>query len=110
MVNRVIISGGGTGGHIYPAIAIANALQVINPNISILFVGAIGKMEMEKVPMAGYEIIGLPIVGIKRSLTLENIKFPIKLIYSLSEATKIIRDFTPEVAVGVGGFASGPLL
>lgn len=110
MVNRVIISGGGTGGHIYPAIAIANALQVINPNISILFVGAIGKMEMEKVPMAGYEIIGLPIVGIKRSLTLENIKFPIKLIYSLSEATKIIRDFKPDVAVGVGGFASGPLL
>jgi UDP-N-acetylglucosamine--N-acetylmuramyl-(pentapeptide) pyrophosphoryl-undecaprenol N-acetylglucosamine transferase len=110
MVQRVIISGGGTGGHIYPAIAIANALQVINPNITILFVGAIGKMEMEKVPMAGYEIIGLPIVGIKRSLSLENIKFPFKLIKSLSEADQIIRDFKPDVAVGVGGFASGPLL
>ena len=107
---KVIISGGGTGGHIYPAIAIANALKEINPAIEILFVGAEGKMEMEKVPKAGYEIIGLPIAGINRSDLLANLSFPKKLITSLSEARGIIKDFKPDVAVGVGGYASGPIL
>ncbi|MCU0471114.1 MAG: undecaprenyldiphospho-muramoylpentapeptide beta-N-acetylglucosaminyltransferase [Arcicella sp.] len=107
---KVIISGGGTGGHIYPAIAIANALKEINPAIEVLFVGAEGKMEMEKVPKAGYQIIGLPIAGINRSNLLANISFPKKLISSLSEARKIIKDFKPDVAVGVGGYASGPVL
>ena len=110
MSKRVIISGGGTGGHIYPAIAIAHALQEIEPGIEILFVGALGKMEMEKVPKAGYNIVGLPIVGIKRELSLDNLTFPFKLINSLLKAKQIISDFKPDVAVGVGGFASGPLL
>ncbi len=107
---KVIISGGGTGGHIYPAIAIANALKEINPAIEVLFVGAEGKMEMEKVPKAGYEIIGLPIAGINRSNLFANISFPKKLLSSLSEARGIIKDFKPDVAVGVGGYASGPIL
>jgi UDP-N-acetylglucosamine--N-acetylmuramyl-(pentapeptide) pyrophosphoryl-undecaprenol N-acetylglucosamine transferase len=107
---RVIISGGGTGGHIYPAIAIANAIKAIAPDTDILFVGAEGKMEMEKVPKAGYKIIGLPIVGIKRELSLSNLAFPFKLIRSLMKARSIIKDFKPDVAVGVGGFASGPTL
>lgn len=110
MVRRIIISGGGTGGHIYPAIAIANALKKEDPTIEILFVGAEGKMEMEKVPKAGYTIIGLPIVGIKRELSLDNLVFPIKLIRSLLKARSVLRDFNADVAVGVGGFASGPLL
>ncbi len=107
---NVIISGGGTGGHIYPAIAIANALKVAIPDVNILFVGALGKMEMEKVPKAGYQIEGLPITGIQRSLSAENLKFPFKLIKSLFLAKKIIRKFKPDIAIGVGGFASGPLL
>jgi UDP-N-acetylglucosamine--N-acetylmuramyl-(pentapeptide) pyrophosphoryl-undecaprenol N-acetylglucosamine transferase len=107
---KVIISGGGTGGHIYPAIAIANQLKAVDPTTQILFVGAEGKMEMEKVPKAGYQIIGLPIVGIQRSLSLSNILFPFKLIRSLLKARAVIKDFRPDVAVGVGGFASGPLL
>jgi len=110
MSNRVIISGGGTGGHIYPAIAIANALQSLNPDTEILFVGALGKMEMEKVPRAGYRIEGLPIVGIKREISLDNLAFPFKLANSLLKAKSIIKEFKPDVAVGVGGFASGPLL
>lgn len=110
MAKKVIISGGGTGGHIYPAIAIANALKEKDPAIEILFVGAEGKMEMEKVPKAGYQIIGLPIVGIKRELSLDNLAFPIKLAKSLLRAKSIIGEFKPDVAVGVGGFASGPLL
>lgn len=110
MSKRVIISGGGTGGHIYPAIAIANALQETDPGIEILFVGALGKMEMEKVPRAGYKIIGLPVVGIKREISLDNLSFPVKLVKSLLKAKDIIRDFKPDAAVGVGGFASGPLL
>jgi len=110
MANRIIISGGGTGGHIYPAIAIANALQEIKPGTEILFVGALGKMEMEKVPRAGYKIVGLPVVGIKREITLDNLAFPFKLASSLIKAREIIKDFKPDVAVGVGGFASGPLL
>jgi len=107
---RIIISGGGTGGHIFPAIAIANALKVIDPSIKLLFVGAEGKMEMEKVPLAGFEIEGLPIAGIKRELSFSNLSFPIKLIRSLKKAGSIIKQFQPDVAVGVGGYASGPLL
>jgi UDP-N-acetylglucosamine--N-acetylmuramyl-(pentapeptide) pyrophosphoryl-undecaprenol N-acetylglucosamine transferase len=107
---RIVISGGGTGGHIYPAIAIANELKTIDPTTNILFVGAEGKMEMEKVPRAGYDIVGLPVVGIKRALTLENLAFPLKLGRSLLKARRIVADFRPDVAVGVGGYASGPLL
>jgi UDP-N-acetylglucosamine--N-acetylmuramyl-(pentapeptide) pyrophosphoryl-undecaprenol N-acetylglucosamine transferase len=107
---RVIISGGGTGGHIFPAIAIANALKQLNQNIEILFVGAKGRMEMDKIPAAGYKIIGLPISGFQRRLSLNNLMFPIKVLKSLSQANKIIKQFKPDVAVGVGGFASGPTL
>ena len=107
---KVIISGGGTGGHIFPAIAIANAIKLKYPNSEILFVGAEGKMEMEKVPAAGYKIVGLPIMGIQRKLTLHNLKVPFKLLYSLIKARKIIKQFKPNVVVGVGGYASGPLL
>lgn len=107
---KIIISGGGTGGHIYPAIAIANELKAIDPTTEILFVGAEGKMEMEKVPRAGYRIEGLPVVGIKRELTLENLAFPVKLGKSLIRAREIVNSFKPDVAVGVGGYASGPLL
>lgn len=107
---RVIISGGGTGGHIYPAIAIANAIKELEPESKILFVGANGKMEMEKVPAAGYEIKGLDVVGLQRKLTLKNLAFPFKLLKSLRAAKKIVKDFNPDVAVGVGGYASGPTL
>lgn len=107
---RVIISGGGTGGHIFPAIAIANALKAINNDIHILFVGAKGKMEMEKVPAAGYPIEGLWISGLQRRLTWSNLSFPFKVISSVWKAGSIIRRFKPDVVVGVGGYASGPLL
>ena len=107
---RVIISGGGTGGHIFPAVSIANAIKEKLPTAEILFVGAEGRMEMEKVPAAGYSIIGLPIQGLYRSLTLKNIKVIAKAISSLSKAKKIIKDFKPDIAIGVGGYASGPLL
>lgn len=107
---RIIISGGGTGGHIFPAVAIANALKQLAPDTEILFVGANGRMEMEKVPAAGYKIIGLDIQGIQRKAVWKNVLFPIKLINSISKATKIIKDFKPDAAVGVGGYASGPLL
>lgn len=107
---RVIISGGGTGGHIFPAIAIADAIKAEHPNAAILFVGANGKMEMEKVPAAGYEIKGLNIVGLQRKLTLKNLAFPFKLMASLRAAKGIVKEFKPDVAVGVGGYASGPLL
>lgn len=107
---KVIISGGGTGGHIFPAIAIAKALQKAEPKCEILFVGAEGKMEMEKVPQAGYEIIGLPIAGIQRKFTWKNFLIPFKIWKSLRLARKIIRNFKPDVAIGVGGYASGPLL
>jgi len=107
---RVIVSGGGTGGHIFPAIAIANAIKEKHPDSKILFVGALGRMEMEKVPDAGYEIVGLPIMGLQRRLTLQNLKFPFKLIASMMKAKKIVIDFKPDVVVGVGGYASGPLL
>ena len=109
-MKKIIISGGGTGGHIYPAIAIANALRVIDPNIDILFVGATGKMEMEKVPKAGYKIVGLPITGFQRTWSVANLAFPFRLVQSLLQARSIIKDFAPDAAVGVGGYASGPLL
>lgn len=107
---RVIISGGGTGGHIFPALAIANALKAMNSNNKILFVGASGRMEMDKVPAAGYEIVGLNITGIKRSASLSNLKVPFRIIGSLWKARAIIRSFKPDVVIGVGGYASGPLL
>lgn len=110
MSSRIIISGGGTGGHIYPAISIANALKLIEPEVEILFVGAQGRMEMEKVPAAGYKIVGLPIAGIQRSLSLKNLSLPFKLIKSLKEAGRVIDEFKPDVVVGVGGYASGPVL
>ncbi len=107
---KIIISGGGTGGHIFPAIAIANALKAKNPQCEILFVGALGRMEMEKVPAAGYKIEGLNIAGLQRSLSPKNLSFPFKVVGSLLQARKIINEFKPDVAVGVGGYASGPLL
>jgi len=107
---RVIISGGGTGGHIFPAISVANALRVIDPEIEILFVGAEGRMEMEKIPAAGYKIIGLPVAGIYRSLSMKNFTVLIKLFKSLNMAKKVIKEFEPDVVVGVGGYASGPVL
>ncbi len=107
---RVIISGGGTGGHIFPAIAIANALKSIDPEIEILFVGAKGKMEMEKVPAAGYKIIGLTVAGLQRKLTAKNLLFPFKLIAGIIQAKRVVKNFKPDVAIGVGGYASGPVL
>ena len=111
---RVIISGGGTGGHIFPAISIANKLRELNPETEILFVGAEGKMEMEKVPAAGYKIVGLPIVGLQRKLNAKNLVndalVPFKLLQSIIKAGRVIREFKPDVAVGVGGYASAPLL
>lgn len=108
--HKIILSGGGTGGHIYPAIAIANELKSRFPNAQFLFVGAKDRMEMEKVPQAGYPIKGLWISGIQRKLTLKNVMFPFKLISSLWNARKIINQFKPDIAIGTGGFASGPLL
>lgn len=110
MSKRIIIAGGGTGGHIFPAVAIANALKKLRSDVKILFVGANGKMEMEKVPKEGYEIIGLDIAGMNRSNMLKNITLPIKLIKSMSQAKKVIKDFKPDLCVGVGGYASFPIL
>lgn len=107
---KIIISGGGTGGHIYPAVAIANAAKEAFPAADILFVGALGKMEMEKVPKAGHKIIGLPIAGINRSNMLANLGFPFKLVKSLWQAYSIVKNFKPDIAIGVGGYASGPTL
>ncbi len=107
---RFILSGGGTGGHIYPAIAIADALKLRFPEAEFLFVGAKDKMEMQKVPQAGYKIRGLWIAGLQRRLTLDNTMFPVKLITSLLKARRIIAEFKPDVVIGTGGFASGPLL
>lgn len=107
---KVILSGGGTGGHIYPAIAIANELKERYPDAQFLFVGAKDKMEMDKVPQAGYDIKGLWISGIQRKLTLKNLLFPFKLMSSLMAAKKIVKSFKPDIAIGTGGFASGPLL
>lgn len=107
---RVIISGGGTGGHIFPAVSIANAIKAQRPDAKILFVGAIGRMEMQRVPAAGYEIKGLPICGFDRKNLLKNIKVLYKIWKSQRMAKQIIREFKPQVAVGVGGYASGPTL
>jgi len=107
---NILISGGGTGGHIYPAIAIANELKLRYPDAKFLFVGAKDKMEMEKVPQAGYDIKGLWISGIQRKLTIDNLSFPFKLMHSLWNASKIIKKFKPDIAIGTGGFASGPTL
>ena len=107
---RVIISGGGTGGHIFPAVSIANAIKAMHPDAKILFVGALGRMEMQRVPAAGYEIKGLPICGFDRKNLLKNVKVLYKIWKSQRMAKKIIKDFRPQVAVGVGGYASGPTL
>ncbi|MBS0029423.1 undecaprenyldiphospho-muramoylpentapeptide beta-N-acetylglucosaminyltransferase [Chitinophaga sp. 22321] len=110
MQRKVIIAGGGTGGHIFPAIAIANALKKLTPNIDILFVGATGKMEMEKVPQAGYPIEGLEIAGFNRSNIFKNILLPFKIWKSLRRAKAILQSFQPDAVVGVGGYASFPML
>ena len=107
---KIIISGGGTGGHIFPALAIAIGMQKINLNTSILFVGAKGKMEMEKIPKAGFLIKGLWISGFQRSLSFENLLFPLKLVISIIQAFRVLKKFKPNIVVGTGGFASGPLL
>lgn len=107
---RFVISGGGTGGHIYPAIAIANQLKARYPDAQFLFVGASDRMEMEKVPEAGYQIEGLWIAGLQRRLTLDNLLFPVKLVSSLFKANRILKRFKPDLAVGTGGYASAPLL
>lgn len=107
---KVLISGGGTGGHIFPAIAIAQAIQKIHPKSEFLFIGAKDKMEMEKVPAAGFPIIGLWISGFQRNLSLQNLLFPFKLLNSLWKAGRIIKKFKPDIVIGVGGFASGPTL
>lgn len=109
-LNRVLISGGGTGGHIFPAIAIANEIKRRNPDAEILFVGAKGKMEMEKVPAAGYQIVGLTIAGLQRKLTASNLLLPFKLASSMLKARSLVRSFKPQVVIGVGGYASGPTL
>ena len=107
---RVIISGGGTGGHIFPALSIANKLKELNPETVILFVGAEGRMEMEKVPAAGYKIIGLPITGLQRRLDLSNFALPFKILKSIMMARKLLKEYKPDIAIGVGGYASAPLL
>jgi UDP-N-acetylglucosamine--N-acetylmuramyl-(pentapeptide) pyrophosphoryl-undecaprenol N-acetylglucosamine transferase len=107
---RIIISGGGTGGHIFPAISIANALKRMEPGCEILFVGALGRMEMDMIPAAGYKIVGLNIAGIQRGSIVKNLALPYKMFDSMRKALKLITDFKPDAAVGVGGYASGPLL
>ena len=107
---KAIISGGGTGGHIFPAIAIANALKEQYSDCEILFIGAKGKMEMQKVPQAGYQIIGLPIAGFQRKKLWKNFSLPFKVLYSTIKARRIIKSYAPDVVIGVGGYASGPTL
>jgi len=107
---RIIISGGGTGGHIFPAVSIANAIKAICPEAKILFVGAQNRMEMQRVPDAGYEIVGLPVAGFDRQHLLKNVSVIIKLLKSQLKARRVIKQFNPQVAVGVGGYASGPTL
>ncbi len=109
-IERVVISGGGTGGHIFPAVAIADEIKKRNPSVEILFVGANGKMEMEKVPAVGYKIVGLDIVGFQRKFTFSNFSLPFKIVKSLMNARSILKEFKPQVVIGVGGFASGPTL
>ncbi len=110
MSKRIIIGGGGTGGHVFPAISVANALKAMQPDIKILFVGAKNRLEMEKVPEAGYQIKGLPVTGFQRKISLKNLSFFINLIRSASLSKKIINDFKPDAALGVGGYASGPVI
>ena len=110
MGRRIIIAGGGTGGHIFPAIAIANALKKLDPEVEILFVGAKGKMEMEKIPQAGYAIEGIDIAGFNRSSLIKNIGLPFKLIRSFLQVRKIIKAFRPDSVIGVGGYSSFPVL
>lgn len=110
MLNKVVISGGGTGGHIFPAIAIAQELEKQNPGVQILFVGAKGRMEMEKVPQFGYQIVGLPIAGLQRKWDVKNLLLPFKILWSLILAIRLIWQFKPDAVVGVGGYASGPTL
>ena len=111
---RVIISGGGTGGHIFPAISIASKFKELNPESEILFVGAEGRMEMEKVPAAGFKIVGLKVAGLQRKRSLKNLiqnmRLPFRFVRSIRKARRIIKDFKPDVAIGVGGYASAPLL
>jgi UDP-N-acetylglucosamine--N-acetylmuramyl-(pentapeptide) pyrophosphoryl-undecaprenol N-acetylglucosamine transferase len=107
---KIVISGGGTGGHIYPAVSIAHEIKAQFPDAEILFVGAEGKMEMEKIPKAGFAIVGLPIAGINRSNMIVNLGFPFKLVKSLIKAHKTVKAFKPDIAIGVGGYASGPTL
>src|SRR5580765_7004573 len=110
MTKRIIIAGGGTGGHIFPAIAIANALKKIDTGIGILFIGAKGKMEMEKVPQAGYQIKGLDIAGFNRSSLIKNISLPFKLVKSFLQVRTIVKNFHPDAIIGVGGYSSFPVL
>ncbi|MGF1637372.1 MAG: glycosyltransferase, partial [Cyclobacteriaceae bacterium] len=107
---RIIISCGGTGGHIYPAIAVANRLKELYTDCEILFVGAMGKMEMQKVPEAGYVVEGLWISGLQRKLTIDNLSFPLKVLSSILKAKRIFKNFKPHAAIGFGGYASGPML
>ncbi len=107
---RILISGGGTGGHIFPALSIANALRRRDPGTKILFVGAEGRMEMERVPAAGYEIVGLPVSGFNRRKLLSNVKVVYRLLKSMRRARKVLKQFKPDIAIGVGGYASGPML
>ncbi|HMJ48184.1 MAG TPA: glycosyltransferase, partial [Ferruginibacter sp.] len=107
---RIIIAGGGTGGHIFPALAIANAIKIISPSTEILFVGAKGKMEMEKIPQAGYPIKGLVIAGFNRSSLIKNVLLPFKLLYSFMQVARIIKGFKPTAVIGVGGYSSFPVL
>ncbi len=107
---RVLVSGGGTGGHIFPAVSIANAVRRRHPDAEILFVGALGRMEMERVPAAGYEIVGLPVAGFDRKRLWRNFGVLVKLMRSMRRARKVLRDFRPDIAIGVGGYASGPML
>jgi UDP-N-acetylglucosamine--N-acetylmuramyl-(pentapeptide) pyrophosphoryl-undecaprenol N-acetylglucosamine transferase len=109
-IKRIIMSGGGTGGHIFPAIAVANALKEAVPEAEILFVGAEGRMEMEKVPAAGYEIVGLPVAGLVRGLSTKNLLLPFKLMKSFRKASALVREFRPDVVAGTGGYASLPVL
>src|ERR1043165_8060159 len=107
---RIIIAGGGTGGHIFPAVAIGHAVQRLSPGAELLFVGAEGKMEMEKVPQEGFKIVGLPIAGFNRSHIWKNFSLPFKMLNSWAKAKKILSEFKPDVVVGVGGYASFPVL
>ena len=107
---KFIVSGGGTGGHIFPALSIADGLQNRFPECEILFVGAEGKMEMEKIPAAGYPIVGLPVAGFHRGEIFRNLSFIPKLILSMLKAKRVVKSFKPDVVIGVGGYASGPVL